>query len=375
MSVLIAVGFIALILGYILIYYRWRKLKPYNQSPLKIQTFDGLNSPFHPSVLYFADGWNGWKYWMVETPFSPKCRPYVDRNECPSIHVSNDGKNWAEPKGLNNPLVNFGVEGEKNLDYYSDPHLVMRDGKMECWYRLTERHGDVYNRDKVSLRRIVSTDGVNWSDEEIISRLWENADGKGLGKMVVSQALIYNPEEGYTMWYVNSEDHNGERQIVFSRSNDGVNWIDAKLCEMHGFYINPWHIDVQQDFDGSLLMTVYDNFDLTLWQSSNGKDWKFVFRMLSPSHVVGSFYRNGLYRSCIVKDDMNYKLYFSAYDLYKTYIGLAEIKIIDKKIVVISENPNHSLREFILYIINDEYNHIKFIIKHCCNKFIIRRQS
>ncbi len=225
--IIIAIAFIAVVIAVIL--HRWRRLRPYNQSPLKIETFDGLNSPFHPSVLYFKKGWNGWKYWMVETPFSPKCKPYVDRNECPSIHVSNDGVNWTTPKGLKNPLVNFGKDGECNLDYYSDPHLVMVADRMECWYRLTERHGDVDHRDEVSLRRVYSTNGVDWSDEEIISRLWLNQADKGLGKMAVSQAVMYDTDKGYRMWYVNSEDHLGQRGVSFSTSENGLLWRDMQI--------------------------------------------------------------------------------------------------------------------------------------------------
>lgn len=342
---------------------KWLGFRSYNQSPLRIKTFDGLNSPFHPSVLYFADGWNGWKYWMVETPFSPKCRPYVDRNECPSIHVSNDGKNWTEPTGLNNPLVNFGAEGEKNLDYYSDPHLVMRDGKMECWYRLTARHGDVDNRDKVSLRRIVSTDGVNWSDEEIISRLWENVDGKGLGKMVVSQALIYNPEEGYTMWYVNSEDHQGERLVVMSTSIDGIIWTNAQECNFSKT-VNAWHIDVQIDLDGSLLMTVYDKKGVSLWKSSDRINWEYIQTMLVPSNKVGSFYCNGLYRSCIVCQNKSYQLFFSAYDLDSTHVGLAEFKSINEAPRIITRGNRLSFPQYIKYTVRHETCHYMFVAKH-----------
>lgn len=366
---LIMSGFIVLVLVCILIYYRWRKLQPYNQSPLKIKTFDGLNSPFHPSVLYFADGWNGWKYWMVETPFSPKCRPYVDRNECPSIHVSNDGKNWTEPAGLNNPLVNFGVEGEKNLDYYSDPHLVMRNGRMECWYRLTERHGEVNNRDKVSLRRIVSSDGVNWSNEEIISRLWENIEGSGLGKMVVSQALIYNQDRGYTMWYVDSENHHDNRRVVMSTSIDGIVWTNAIECKFNNA-INAWHIDVQKDLDGSLLMTIYDKIGLTLWRSFDGINWDYMQTMLMPSKKVGSFYCNGLYRSCLVRQNKLYRLYFSAYDFDNTYIGLAEFKLIDEAPTLAYMGKNLTLFKFVRQIISYESRHYGFIIRNFASNIL-----
>ena len=40
----------------------WIKLVPYNQKPLKIRTFDKSDSPYHPSVLYIENGWNGYKY-------------------------------------------------------------------------------------------------------------------------------------------------------------------------------------------------------------------------------------------------------------------------------------------------------------------------
>lgn len=122
----LAVLYIAAPAAYFGIY--WVALQDKNQLPLNIETFDGLNSPYHPSVLYFPDSWNGYKYWMAETPYSPKCQPYRDRNECPSIHVSQDGVNWLVPDGLTNPIVNFGVEGERNLDYYCDNCLILNRG-------------------------------------------------------------------------------------------------------------------------------------------------------------------------------------------------------------------------------------------------------
>jgi len=354
-AVLVAIG--------ILIALRWQKLRPYNQQPLIISTFDGLDSPFHPSVLFFEDGWNGWRYWMVETPFSPKCQPYVDRNECPSIHVSDDGINWETPMGLTNPLVNFGEEGEKNLDYYSDPHLVMANGRMECWYRLTERHGVVNRRDKVSLRRIYTEDGINWSKEEIISRLWENTDNIGLGKMVVSHALIYDAEFGYEMWYVNSENHHGERGVLFCSSFDGHNWINRCDCVFSGKTVNPWHIDVFKDSNG-LIMTVYDENNLTLWESHDGINWAFVNDLLSPAKVAGCFYEKGLYRSCIVKDNQEYKLYFSAYDMDRTYIGLASFKTPGENISIFSSKRNKSFIKFLKYLFRTEHVRILFIIKN-----------
>ena len=114
--------------------FQWFDLAKYNQAPLSIKTFEGSNSPYHPSVLYFEEGWNGYKYWMSETPYSPKSKPYRDRNECPSIHVSNDGIVWTE---INlNPIDNLAGKQVEELEYFSDPHLVFANDRLECWYHL-----------------------------------------------------------------------------------------------------------------------------------------------------------------------------------------------------------------------------------------------
>ena len=369
MIILVIIG-ASLLLIFGVVTYRWIQLNSYNQSPLCIKTFDNLNSPFHPSVVFFHDGWNGWKYWMVETPFSPRCTPYIDRNECPSLHVSNDGINWTTPTNLTNPLVNFGIEGEQNLDYYSDPHLLKTNNRLECFYRLTERHGDINKRDNVSLRRIESVDGINWSDEEIISNLWLEELNIGLGKMVVSPSLIYSDEHGYIMWYVNSEDHSGNRDIALSTSKDGKKWTDAIICTLNGKTLNPWHIDVMKDHDETLLMTIYDKKDISLWKSDDGFNWEYINTILSPSAIIGSFYSDGLYRSCLIHDSENYKLYFSAYNFNKTSIGLCTFNILGDNPTIVSHGRNCSFLQFIILYFEYEYRHIAFVLKNIFNKIL-----
>ena len=36
---------------------------------ITIPTYDGANEVTHPKILYFKDGFNGYKYWMVATPY------------------------------------------------------------------------------------------------------------------------------------------------------------------------------------------------------------------------------------------------------------------------------------------------------------------
>ena len=70
--------------------------------PLKIETPDGYNEPYHPSVLFFENGWHGYRYWMAFTPMPLKAshNPYTDRWECPCVYASNDGKTFVSPENL-----------------------------------------------------------------------------------------------------------------------------------------------------------------------------------------------------------------------------------------------------------------------------------
>ena len=119
--------------------------------PLNIVTTysDGNNQPTHPSVKFFSDGWNGHKYWMAYTPY-----PFNnDSVENPCITYSDDGINWSEI-GINNPIQNKPSSG-----YNSDPHLVMVNNTLECWWREVEGSKTYFKRKK-------STDGVTWGVEE-----------------------------------------------------------------------------------------------------------------------------------------------------------------------------------------------------------------
>ena len=86
--------------------YHYIRLHKYNQSPLNIETFDGSNSSYHPSVLYSSDGWGEYHYIMSETPFYfglPSVgENYRDQYEAPSIHFSKDGLHWTK---CTEPLV------------------------------------------------------------------------------------------------------------------------------------------------------------------------------------------------------------------------------------------------------------------------------
>lgn len=339
----------------------WFKLKPYNQKPLDIKTFDGSNSPYHPTVLYFENGWNGYKYWMAETPFSPKCKPYEDRNECPSIHVSDDGFKWTETAV--NPIDDLNEKEVGELDYFSDPHLVFINDRIECWYRFTHRKGIKDNYNNLQLVRKSSTDGINWSEREVMVNL-ATGEGEPLGNMVVSPAILY--ENGkYRMWYVNSESRI-YRELSYSESVDGKKWTTQKRCILRGQENMPWHIDVNC-IDGKYYLISYDLNDLTLWYSDDGITFNYTDKLLAPS-TTGSFYSYSLYRACIIKDE-GFKIFFSANDSFKTYIGILEGAEIEE-LKMPAEGLYRTIPGLVCHICSHKWRSVKFISRRFINKFI-----
>lgn len=104
----------------------------------------------HPDVLYFAEGWNGYRYWMAITPFQNGDSQY----ENPSIYASHDGQSWVTPAGLTNPVIPY--PGSPNFN--ADPCLVDGlDGRLYMFYKVAG------NASTVQTRVTWSSDGVTWS--------------------------------------------------------------------------------------------------------------------------------------------------------------------------------------------------------------------
>ena len=89
---------------------------------LDLETYDGSGETIHPDIVYFPDGWHGYKFWMVNTPY-----PNNDGAlENPSIWCSNDGSSWVIPDGLTNPIVAkpaSGVNTDPCIMYLSLIHI------------------------------------------------------------------------------------------------------------------------------------------------------------------------------------------------------------------------------------------------------------
>uniref|UniRef100_A0AAU6WNH0 Uncharacterized protein n=1 Tax=Chryseobacterium endophyticum TaxID=1854762 RepID=A0AAU6WNH0_9FLAO len=119
---------------------------PGKNDPAFIKNINAPNVGYcHPDVQYFQDGLNGYKYWMVFTPYFGTIGIAKDarRYENPTIVVSNDGLNWSPPPGMDNPLqktpsINESFSDKKEemkQGFWSDVDWTFEKGKFSLYYR------------------------------------------------------------------------------------------------------------------------------------------------------------------------------------------------------------------------------------------------
>lgn len=276
------------------------EIRQFVNSPdkLSISNAYGDHQAYHPKVLYFEDGWNGFKYWMSFTPY-----PYADSSkENPHIVVSNDMINWTEKDGYTNPLdePKDTANGKK---YNSDSHLVYNNDteELECWWRFVD---DV--NDNVKIYRRTTKDGINWTDkEEIISAKRSEED-------YLSPAIIY--ENGlYKMWYV------FECNVFYQQSNDLINWTEKSNMNIeYNDSVKSWHLDVIHTNDKyEMILVAFTNWEerakmnLYYTESSDNKNWSIAKTILTPTTNTNNWDNSGLYRSSILHINDEYYIFYS----------------------------------------------------------------
>ena len=266
--------------------------------PLKLTSAYGDNDATHPKVLNFKEKWNGYKYWMVYSPY-----PHSnDSRENPHIRVSNDLINWEVPEGLTNPIDGPPEDYKNMVIYYSDPHLVYNDDKdeLECYYRRVDD-----KKDEMVLYRKTTKDGIHWSDREVITTTKRSEHD------YVSPAIIY--DEGiYKMWYVDKNNTN-----CYAESKDGYHYSDCKKINLkYPLTVKTWHLDVIKTEKGYEMITVAFNnwndravMNLYYFHSDTETGFKNGTIIIKPSHV--SWDNGGLYRSTFIYENGIYYVFYS----------------------------------------------------------------
>jgi hypothetical protein len=187
-------------------------------------TYDGSGQAVHPDVVYFPDGWNGYKYWMAMLPY-----PYSNnQKENPSILASNDGSSWEVPPGLINPIIY-----PPNPGCNADTDIVYNDDANELWLyflRYWSNTGDV----KLGLMK--SGDGIHWTEPEYL---------------ITWNCWISDNERSFSIikqgpnWYYWAESRDAIYDIYYRHSTDGENWSKAQDIVFSTMPEElPWHLDV-----------------------------------------------------------------------------------------------------------------------------------
>jgi hypothetical protein len=246
--------------------------------PLDVPVYDNNPSIGHPSVVYVADGWNGYTYWMAFTPFPASPR------ENPSIVASNDGVNWEVPEGLTNPIASLADAVSAGYDYWADTEMVLDGDTMVLYFKGTDT--GVANE----YVRTTSTDGITWTELAVV-----------VTDAGVSPSIVIESDGSYTMFEVDDN-------IARRTSADGITWTSATLGTRptlpspYGL----WHLAVEQDANGvyhalatASVPTGTAPYRLFYWASTDGLTWTGD---TAPSVPLsgGRFDAQGHYRSDIM---------------------------------------------------------------------------
>ena len=196
----------------------------------------------------------------------------------------------------------------------------------------------------------------------------------GLGRIVISQTLLFE-ENKYKCWFVD-DIHLGKEHICYSETKDGISsWTDKKIVKLSGLDITPWHLHILKD--GIVYwLVVYDHRKITLWKSERETEFEYVKTLIEPSGAYGSFYSNNTYRACLTKiGNEKYRLYFSADDYFRSYIGVMEGESPESMTIISVDNKKHySLPVSIYLFLRTKYcihsKKASYYSKRLCQKLI-----
>jgi len=293
-----------------------------NEPYLILDTSDGTGQATHSTVLYFKDGWNGYKYWMAVTPY-----PAEDpTTETPELFVSNDGVNWTTPGNFTNPLVPLEPYGT----WHSDPHLLYNPdtNAIMCFWRRTN---DDKEFDELYVKR--SSDGILWTPDEKLEidfQIYNN----------ISPSVVYKNGK-YTMWVVNTEGRGWQAtstSIDMYETTDPhavSGWKYIGKANLNLKIWNIWHQEVKYYDDKYwMLAAVYHksepdadtlNMCLILGYSYDGINWSFYEHMplsfgrfkITTGEETG-FWEYNYRSSFIINESDEMELYLAYYRKYPT---------------------------------------------------------
>ncbi|NLG52946.1 MAG: hypothetical protein GX541_03110 [Clostridiales bacterium] len=245
---------------------------------LDIPTYDGNPSTGHPSVVHVpGGGWNGYKYWMADTPYPAESR------ENPSVFASNDGVNWVVPNGAPNPVVPLSEIQADGYGHSSDTNLVMLpDNTLALYYRVVGGVEVIYRK--------TSSDGKTWDNKHRCFKVL------GSGSDVLSPAVVIVGGT-YYMYAVNAST--GPYKITRRTSKDGLNWSEPVDCTQP--LNRAWHIDVC--YAGGkyrMLAATHAEWNIYYLESEDGLNWTQPYDGPAIKRSGEEYDINGYYKAAMI---------------------------------------------------------------------------
>lgn len=173
----------------------------YPQNPLPVPQ-DSAQGVVHPDILYFPDGFEGYKYWLFYTPYPPPSQ------ENPYLAVSNDGIQFSS-EGFHNPLIER-TEPWEAL-HLADVDVVFANGMLYMYY-VGRNSGGV-----ACIGLAASLDGRIWMKYPANPILYPIQDWES--SWVGAPAVYY---DGCTFWMWFSGGFT--TGIELANSADGIHW-------------------------------------------------------------------------------------------------------------------------------------------------------
>ena len=264
-----------------------------------LDTFDGSGQLVHPDIAYFSG-----RYWLAVTPY-----PYgMEEYENPCIYQGVDLNHLKVPRG---PIA---IQHKHTQGIHlSDPCFAINSGILYCYYRESERKGNI---EEQTVWEIQYSESNNcWSKPVLILN---SVDDK-----ILSPAMLYNEKGELTVFYVSTL--NDRYSLVSTKTESAIsNLMEHRIIGAPDDYYL-WHIgitkvkDIQKENTDSkqlaglfLFKSKLADGGMKLYETKNdGTDsvWIIVREIEMPEEikVIVTF----PYKSCYIpKQDGNILLSF-----------------------------------------------------------------
>lgn len=208
--------------------------------------WDDSSAVIHPDVIYIPQGYLGYKYWMIHTPYT---NTSLDENPC--VVVSNDGITFTRfgtaPDTC--PMPIFDVTDFDNGGHLSDPELLYSaDGILYAYFRVTANKG-VETHDTTYIVVTHTLNGYEWLNRAGEVHACDTIIGPSvsIGSKHLSPTAVLDTSGVYRMFVAEiGGTHNVlvRRSSLFPDSNFTIDTTITTVLLNDTLTKDIWHINI-----------------------------------------------------------------------------------------------------------------------------------